>query len=88
MAEVQFLEVEFYDWYEQWTPDQWDQWLLDLPDDAIMAKWSKRWCNWYFKCRQHERKLVLDNHREFLIDMANITMTEDKQCSKRRRDAA
>ena len=82
-------EIEFYDWYMQWTPEELDQWFLELPDEAMNAGWSKmRWCNWYFKCRQHERKLVLDNQREFLIDMANVTMKEDMPWSKRRRDAA
>jgi hypothetical protein len=87
MAEVQFLEVEFYDWYEQWTPDQWDQWLLDLPDDAIMAKWSKmRWVNWYFRCRLHDHTLTTYRNLGFVIDMANVTM--DESPLKRRRDAA
>jgi hypothetical protein len=80
-------EIKYYDWFLQWPSDEWEPWLLEMPDEAMNVGWSKmRWCNWYFKCRQYERKLILDNQREFLLDMANFTIEEEIPWSKRRRD--
>jgi hypothetical protein len=53
-------EPNYYHWFTQWKPSEWEPWLMNLPDYGREVTWTKlQWVNWYFACRL--RKEYLDS---------------------------
>eukprot|EP00972_Heterocapsa_arctica_P008027 1172889-Heterocapsa_arctica.AAC.1 len=60
-----------------------------MPEEGMACGWPKMsWCNWYFQCRQHERKLLLDKEifdKQFAKILSKLVIDGESPWPKRRR---
>ena len=74
-------EVTHYNWYLQFKPNQWEPWLLALPDHQANTHWTKlQWYNWYFDCRVWERHL----EHQFIGEALFANLEIDDNCRLKR----